>query len=106
MLAANLVGFVIGTDGISYMVGQLTDNWEGARDSYGGPPCTQLVSLNSISCIGLRFIFFTCFCLFVAVQIMFEYRYVPSRPRHNMNTPKSPHNFREEELRVGIVRKC
>lgn len=30
MLAANLVGFVIGTDGIGYMIGQLTDSWEGA----------------------------------------------------------------------------
>ena len=29
MLAANLVGFVIGTDGISYMVGTLTNSWEG-----------------------------------------------------------------------------
>jgi len=63
MLAANLVGFVIGTDGISYMISALTDSWE-----------------------GLRFVFFTCFCLFIGVQIMFEYR--------------------EEELRAGIVRKC
>lgn len=63
MLAANLVGFVIGTDGISYMIGQLTGSWG-----------------------GIRFILFTCFCLFVGVQIMFEYR--------------------EEELRAGIVRKC
>ena len=36
MLAANLVGFVIGTDGISYLIGQLTDDWEGTCDKYGG----------------------------------------------------------------------
>ena len=30
MLAANLVGFVIGTEGISYMLGQLTGSLEGA----------------------------------------------------------------------------
>ena len=35
MLAANLVGFVIGTDGISYMIGQLADSWEGTCDKYG-----------------------------------------------------------------------
>lgn len=29
MLSANLVGFVIGTDGISYMLDQLTGSWEG-----------------------------------------------------------------------------
>ena len=29
MLAANLVGFVIGTDGIVYMTDQLMDNWQG-----------------------------------------------------------------------------
>lgn len=31
MFAANLVGFVIGTGGISYMIGQLTDSWDGTR---------------------------------------------------------------------------
>lgn len=31
MLAANLVGFVIGTDGIGYMISQLTDSWEGVH---------------------------------------------------------------------------
>lgn len=35
MLAANLVGFVIGTDGISYMIGQLTDSWEGTANWEG-----------------------------------------------------------------------
>lgn len=44
MLTANLVGFVIGTDGISYMVGQLTDSWEGARDNYGAIPHTTSVA--------------------------------------------------------------
>ncbi|KZT02547.1 MBOAT-domain-containing protein [Laetiporus sulphureus 93-53] len=63
MMAANLVGFVIGIDGISYMLHQLTDTWE-----------------------GLRFLAFACACLFVGAQIMFEYR--------------------EEELRCGIVRRC
>lgn len=78
MLAANLVGFVIGTGGISYMIGQLTNSWEGARDQSGGIPPTELISPNPISRSGIRFVFLTCFCLFVGVQIMFEYRYVLS----------------------------
>ena len=42
MLAANLVGFVIGTDGISYMIDQLTNNWGGTRDEYRRSSCTKL----------------------------------------------------------------
>jgi len=78
MLAANLVGFVIGTGGISYMIGQLTDSWEGKRDQSGGILPTELSSPNPISPSGIRFVLLACFCLFVAVQILFEYRYVRS----------------------------
>ncbi|EPS93672.1 hypothetical protein FOMPIDRAFT_1033595 [Fomitopsis schrenkii] len=63
MVAANLVGFVIGTDGVSYMLQQLLGTTE-----------------------GKQFLLFACICLFVAAQVMFEYR--------------------EEELRQGIVRRC
>jgi len=78
MLAANLVGFVIGTGGISYMIGQLTDSWEGTRDQSEGILLTELISPIPNSRSGIRFVFLTCFCLFVGVQIMFEYRYVRS----------------------------
>jgi len=63
MLSANLVGFVIGTEGISYMLTQLMGSWD-----------------------GIRFLIVTCLCLFVAAQVMFEYR--------------------EEEMRAGVFRKC
>ncbi|KAI0729251.1 MBOAT-domain-containing protein [Fomitopsis betulina] len=63
MMAANLVGFVIGTDGVSYMLQQLFGTTE-----------------------GKQFLLFACLCLFIAAQVMFEYR--------------------EEELRQGIVRRC
>ncbi|EJD06915.1 MBOAT-domain-containing protein [Fomitiporia mediterranea MF3/22] len=63
MLGANLVGFVIGVDGIQYMVRQLFGTIE-----------------------GLQFLFVACACIFVGVQVMFEYR--------------------EEEMRNGIYRKC
>ncbi|KAL1739025.1 MBOAT, membrane-bound O-acyltransferase family-domain-containing protein [Schizophyllum fasciatum] len=63
MMAANLVGFVIGVDGVQYFLQQLFGSAE-----------------------GLRFLVAVIACLFIGVQLMFEYR--------------------EEELRQGIVRKC
>ncbi|KAI0696453.1 MBOAT, membrane-bound O-acyltransferase family-domain-containing protein [Cytidiella melzeri] len=63
MMTANLVGFVIGTEGVSYLLSQLVSGWE-----------------------GLSFLAFACFCIFVAAQVMFEYR--------------------EEEMRRGIYRRC
>lgn len=63
MMTANLVGFAIGLDGISYMWTRLL----GTRD-------------------GAQFLMTACATLFVGVQIMYEYR--------------------EEELRRGIARKC
>ena len=55
MLTANLVGFVIGVDGMKYMISQISGSWE-----------------------GLQFLFLACACLFVGIQIMFEYRLVRS----------------------------
>ncbi len=63
MMTANLVGFVIGVDGIKYMWAQILGTGE-----------------------GLRFLLGACATLFVGVQVMFEYR--------------------EEELRRGVSRKC
>ncbi|KAI0035515.1 MBOAT, membrane-bound O-acyltransferase family-domain-containing protein [Vararia minispora EC-137] len=63
MMTANLVGFAIGTDGMSYMASQIMGSWA-----------------------GLRFFLCACAALFVGVQVMFEYR--------------------EEELRNGISRRC
>ncbi|KAF8442088.1 MBOAT, membrane-bound O-acyltransferase family-domain-containing protein [Boletus edulis BED1] len=63
MITANLVGFVIGTDGILYMVNQIVGSLQ-----------------------GLQFLIGACGCIFVGVQLMFEYR--------------------EEEMRRGIFRRC
>ncbi|KAI0050527.1 MBOAT-domain-containing protein [Auriscalpium vulgare] len=63
MMAANLVGFAVGTDGMRYMAHEIAGSWG-----------------------GLRFLFTACACLYVGVQVMFEYR--------------------EEELRRGINRRC
>ncbi|KAN0092559.1 MBOAT, membrane-bound O-acyltransferase family domain containing protein [Tylopilus felleus] len=63
MITANLVGFVIGTDGILYMAKEITGSFQ-----------------------GLRFLIGACACLFIGVQLMFEYR--------------------EEEMRRGILRRC
>jgi D-alanyl-lipoteichoic acid acyltransferase DltB (MBOAT superfamily) len=63
MASANLVGFVIGTDGIMYMASQIAGTWQGLR------------FLLAASCI-----------IFVGVHLMFEYR--------------------EEEMRRGVYRRC
>ncbi|KAH9955917.1 MBOAT, membrane-bound O-acyltransferase family-domain-containing protein [Russula dissimulans] len=63
MMGANLVGFVLGMDGAQYLARELVSSWD-----------------------GIRFLFVACACLFVGVQVMFEYR--------------------EEELRRGIQRRC
>ncbi|PVG04049.1 putative GUP1-Multimembrane-spanning protein essential for proton symport of glycerol [Serendipita vermifera] len=63
LMIANLVGFVIGLEGIKYLGTQLMGSWS-----------------------GIGFIFLACGCLFVGVQVMLEYR--------------------EEEKRSGVYRKC
>jgi len=63
MISANLVGFAIGTEGMVYMVKEIMGTWS-----------------------GLRFLGAACACVFVGVQVMFEYR--------------------EEEMRRGIFRRC
>ncbi|KAG2114825.1 MBOAT, membrane-bound O-acyltransferase family-domain-containing protein [Suillus clintonianus] len=63
MASANLVGFVIGTEGIMYMASQILGTWQGFR------------FLLAASCI-----------IFVGIQLMFEYR--------------------EEEMRKGVYRRC
>ncbi|ORY77588.1 MBOAT, membrane-bound O-acyltransferase family-domain-containing protein [Leucosporidium creatinivorum] len=63
MLTANLIGFAIGTEGTRYMWRSMVGSWE-----------------------GIRFMVVASACLFVAVQVMFEYR--------------------EEERRRGISRRC
>ncbi|BGP34625.1 glycerol transporter [Rhodotorula toruloides] len=63
MMTANLVGFVVGVDGARELWKVMLGGWE-----------------------GRIFLLFASACLFVAVQVMFEYR--------------------EEERRRGISRKC
>ena len=53
MISANLVGFAIGTEGMTYMVKEIMGTWS-----------------------GLGFLGAACVCIFVGVQVMFEYRWV------------------------------
>ncbi|KAJ3854031.1 MBOAT, membrane-bound O-acyltransferase family-domain-containing protein [Lentinula lateritia] len=63
MITANLVGFVIGVDGLRFFLNELVGTFA-----------------------GVQFLIGVVFCLFVGVQLMFEYR--------------------EEEMRKGIYRRC
>ena len=83
MMTANLVGFVVGTDGVTFLASQLFGTWDGAR-----------------------FMVFAATCLFVGVQLMFEYRYVISLFYFSRVSINRLGYFREEELRQGIQRRC
>ena len=69
MMTANLVGFVIGVDGVKFLIAQLTDSWAGSL-------FLEIARLPSdlTSILGIQFLVAACACLFVGVQIMFEYR--------------------------------
>ncbi|KAI9431091.1 hypothetical protein H4582DRAFT_2085514 [Lactarius indigo] len=51
-MGANRVGLVLGVDDVQHFARKLIDSWE-----------------------GIRFMFDASACLFVGVQLMFEYRY-------------------------------
>lgn len=82
MMTANLIGFAIGTDGMSYMWSQMIGTWAGKHSQIPLSFVARLIKGYA----GIKFMFIASGCLFVGVQLMFEYR--------------------EEELRKGIVRRC
>lgn len=53
MMTANLVGFVVGIDGVKFLASQLSGTWG-----------------------GVQFMALATTCLFMGVKLMFEYRYV------------------------------
>lgn len=87
MVAANLVGFVVGTDGTKFFFGQLFGTWEGIR--------------FMVVCLGI---------IFVGIQLMFEYRcvlliYAFTLFEFSEETVLTISSSRAEELRQGIVRR-
>ena len=74
MMGANLIGFVLGVDGAQYLAHEVVSNWDGK--SYSGVASVHFADGRTNP--GLRFLFIACSCLFVGVQVMFEYRYVRS----------------------------
>jgi len=69
MMGANLVGFVIGTEGVEFFVGELFGTIQGRS-------VISLYPLFKLDCAGLKFLVIAVVCLFVGAQIMFEYRCV------------------------------
>jgi D-alanyl-lipoteichoic acid acyltransferase DltB (MBOAT superfamily) len=63
LMIANLVGFVLGVDGVKHLLTELTTSYS-----------------------GWTFLVFSCISLYIAIQVMFEYR--------------------EAERRRGLERKC
>lgn len=103
MMAANLVGFVIGTDGIRFFVDELFGTWQGWSLQKS---CAHTIYVRRL---GLRFFVGACFCLFVGAQLMFEYRYVILRSSRGPSLSldlADRLDCREEEKRNGIFRRC
>ncbi|KAL8949346.1 MAG: hypothetical protein Q9222_004532 [Ikaeria aurantiellina] len=82
MMAANLVGFALGLDGLKGLV-------RGIVGSYSGQYLSNIADERNLCLtiiLGLVFLATACTCLFVGAQVMFE--------------------LREHELRYGIKLKC
>lgn len=73
MMVANLVGFVIGTDGARFFVDELFGTISGVSLLNFYVPCVLMPRGE-----GIRFLVGACCCLFVGAQLMFEYRQVVS----------------------------
>ena len=73
-MGANLIGFVLGMDGAQYFAHELVSSWAG-KSLFRGASARFA---NRLQNAGIRFLFVACACLFVGVQLMFEYRYVRS----------------------------
>ena len=81
MMTANLIGFVMGTDGISYLLGRVLSGWEGKLILVCRAPHRLDIPVT-----GLSFMGFTSFCLFVGTQVMFEYRCGKLSKTHSRRT--------------------
>lgn len=90
MTIANLIGFVIGTDGIQYMLHQLFSTWEGKLISVSHHFVVSSILLTPFSVVsGIQFLLLACGCMFVASQVMFEYRCVILLMLSSMNSQLS-----------------
>ena len=70
MMAANLVGFVIGLDGAQVLFREVFDGWQGIVNVV--LKCLYTLLIGSL---GFKFLAGVCAALFIGVQLMFEYRY-------------------------------
>lgn len=97
MMTANLVGFVVGVDGVRFFLSELMGTIQGKKGT-----CCIPVALISRQ-LGVQFLVFVVVCLFVGVQVMFEYRQVTILVFCNREFTSCN---REDELRNGISRRC
>lgn len=75
MMAANLVGFVIGTDGVRFFVDQLLGTSAGTSLFFASGICLVCCYVDALL-LGLRFVLVAFVCMFAGAHLMFEYRHV------------------------------
>lgn len=103
MMTANLVGFVIGTDGVRFFVDELLGT--SAGPSLGLASSMSSCCVNSLL-LGLRFLLGAFVCMFIGAQLMFEYRHVDRFGVCILTDIYLLDPFREEEKRHGVYRRC
>lgn len=74
MVTANLVGFVVGLDGMKHFADELFGTLSGIKS-------LKLIFDGLTFAAGLQFMVFASVCIFIAVQVMFEYRFVCRVPQ-------------------------
>jgi hypothetical protein len=70
MMTANLVGFVIGLEGVQFFLHELFFTINGAYNDF---TCSSFSLTQRVP--GIQYFAFVVLCLFIATQVMFEYRY-------------------------------
>lgn len=104
MMAANLVGFVLGADGIKYLLAQLVGTAQGAS---AGAVSGTAPSLSVRA--GWQFLAVACGVIFMVVQLMFEYRCVlPVPPSRSLSACTAGRRRSARAYTVGFssLRAC
>jgi protein-cysteine N-palmitoyltransferase HHAT len=70
MMTANLVGFVIGLEGVQFFLQELFFTIKGVYNDFTLASFFTYPKSPGIQCFG-----FILVCLFIGTQVMFEYRY-------------------------------
>jgi hypothetical protein len=100
MMAANLVGFVVGLDGVSYLAGQLLGSWAGEWYLPLFRPFHMCSNRNPVLDRRVHLLMDWC-TVHVGISVRLHREHVSVRFELISDCA-----LREEEMRRGIYRRC